>query len=78
MGACLVDPLTAVNLADEGDVQDDAQHIEVNEELLCDAGFGRIVGEEHLERGLDVEYRDGEFLQCENDELDAFVDIVDF
>lgn len=46
LGSGFVDPLATVDLADEGDVEDDAEHIEVDEETLGDAeGFGSgVVG----------------------------------
>ena len=75
--ARLVHPLAAVDLADKGNVENDAEEIEVDEELLRHTSLGRIVGKKHLEGGSDVEDRNGEFLKGEDDELDAFVDIVD-
>ena len=77
LGAGLVDPFAAVDLAHEGDVEDDAEHVEVDEEFFGVAGFGGVGGEHHFEGGADVDDGDGEFLQGEDDELDPLVDVVD-
>ena len=74
--AGLVDPLAAEDLADEGDVEADAEHVEVDEELPRVPRLERIAGREHLDRGLDVNDRDDGFLQREDDELNPFVDVV--
>ena len=76
LGAGLVDPLATVDLADEGDVERDAQDVEVDEELLGLTGFGRVAGEQHLQGGADVDDGDDGFLKGEDDELDALVHIV--
>lgn len=77
LGSRFVDPFAAVDLADEGDVEDDAEHVEVDEEFLRAARFGRVVGQEHLECRTDVEEGYGELLEGEDDKLDTFVDVID-
>lgn len=76
LGASLVDPLATVDLADEGDVERDAKDVEVDQELLGLTGFGWIAGEQHFQRGADVDDGDDEFLEGEDDELDALIHII--
>ena len=76
--ARFVDPFARVDFADEGNVEEYAENVQVYEELLRFADFQRIRGEENLERGADVDDGDDEFLQSEDYELDALVNVVDF
>ena len=76
LGGGFVDPVAAVDLDDEDDVEDDAKGVDVDEVFLRVARVGRVAGLEHLVRAADVDDGDDKFLQGEDDELDTFVDVI--
>lgn len=78
LGAGLVNPLAAVDFAHEGNIERNAEDVEVDEEFLGLASLSRIVGEQHLQRGANVDDGDDQFLEGEDDELNALVHVVDF